>query len=89
MMKQVSEALEALENKIHRQIDENSQFEMDLIDDKAEELYKWNKDKTYWQTLWLSSNRADTLIGKMKVYQYEYNMQMYKLQLEAQKSVPS
>lgn len=89
MMIQVSEALEALKNKHNTRIDELAQLEINLIDDKLELYYARNQDIYETQVENLYYSRADTLIDKLKISQYKYNIQMYKLQLEAQNSIPS
>ena len=84
-----SEALKTIRERAHRIIDENAQLEMDLLDVKLEKLLSWSKEiyEVHLENLYFS--RAESLIDKLKIMQYKFNIQMYGSQLEAQKYVPS
>ena len=89
MMNMESEALKTIRERAHRIIDENAQLEMDLLDVKLEKLLSWSKEiyEVHLENLYFS--RAESLIDKLKIMQYKFNIQMYGSQLEAQKYVPS
>lgn len=89
MMNMESEALKTIRERAHRIIDENAQLEMDLLDVKLEKLLSWSKEiyEVHLENLYFS--REESLIDKLKIMQYKFNIQMYGSQLEAQKYVPS
>jgi len=88
-MNMESEALKTIRERAHRIIDENAQLEMDLLDVKLEKLLSWSKEiyEVHLENLYFS--REESLIDKLKIMQYKFNIQMYGSQLEAQKYVPS
>jgi hypothetical protein len=87
MMEQVLEALETSKKKIHNQISERYMLEYDLIDVRLQEYLEKNERKYKQQVTDLAIFRANSLVDKLKILQYDYNLQMYKFQLEEQKSV--